>query len=250
MSRGVRRATVPLLFRRISLESGHPDAITPSEFLEALDDMAHVTQYIRTLDIGPDLVGDTQWLSPKWTQLTPCTLYSILHCLPRLDTLLISCFTWTSCTKKHTCMPAPAPRPFKGLLVQHMRVKGDVDPGLLFNVASSVNTLFYSDVLTTSLVTPCGVGPLALTNVRCATFDITLDTLWIRDPNGRIKILRYDSHQLARRSVEGNTLLDCVKLSWVVTHSQRGALLAFYERVLNTERFCQSPTADFPCTWI
>ncbi len=221
-SRMVRQATLPILFRTLRIDTGYRHTYSTPVLLERLDDMGYLTRYITHLAMVP-LDKDGRWVNPKYTVMTPCVIYRLLRQVPNVRTVDLVCFTLKKCTKAHVCEGPPTPKHFERIAMQHVRVKGSLDPCCLLNIAATTSTFVLSDVLTTERVVNTAPAPLFNGNLCTFTYDILMDTLWAKDNGGgRTREQRYDTFRLARANIEGCESLARLKLAWYISDKARG----------------------------
>lgn len=220
----MREATLPILFRTLRIDTGYRDTYSMPLLAQRLDDMGYLTRYIIHLALVP-LDPDGRWVNPRCMVITPCALHGLLERLPNVRALDLACFTLKRCSSSHECAFPPTPRHMDRLVIQHVRVKGNVDPAILLSIAMTTKTFCLADVLSTERVTATAPAPVLNRNLRSFTCDIALDAVWAKDADGRRKREpRYDTVTLVRKNIEACSSVSQVKLSWHLSDMLRGTV--------------------------
>ena len=104
-SRAVRRLCYRYLFRRIHYSSGFERTYSLEDLNEGLNQIPHLCRHVREFDISPQRAS--YWGLFTATQLTPCTLRSLLTHFPRLTALTLRSFSFVRCSHAGSCVPCP-----------------------------------------------------------------------------------------------------------------------------------------------
>lgn len=216
----IRRACYPHLFKQITLLSGSKNSTPVMDLIVDLDNITHLTPYVRTLIIEP-YFASTTWGNPKRTTLTPCLLHALLMRLPRLYKLRLDCFTWAACKTSPSCDHGITPRSLSGLSISHVRLRGDIGITHLTRFFTKVDTLNIVDVLPTVPVSPPPADTLSKLSPSSLSVHISLDCY--RHSNDPQHLLRYDTWRAVQRVLLLDNQLGSLKLVWTLSHARRGA---------------------------